>query len=66
MSSLDSLPQDQRAVWRTMFDHYVFGAHGDPAAHLDPADRGVLGTLSPELVKQMQSILLRSLNRPLD
>jgi hypothetical protein len=61
--TLKSLPQDQRAVWRMMFDHYVFGANGDPAAHLDPADRGVLGTLSPELIKQMQSILLRSLNR---
>jgi hypothetical protein len=61
--TLKGLPPDQRAVWRMVFDHYAFGVNGDPAAHLDPVDRGVLGTLSPELVKQMQTILIRSLSR---
>jgi hypothetical protein len=43
LSSLRALPDDQRAVWRTIFDHLVFQVNGDPAAHLPPEVQGVLG-----------------------
>ena len=43
LTSLRGLPDDQRAVWRSLFDHYVFGANGDPAAHLPPDVKGILG-----------------------
>ncbi|MFK4985615.1 hypothetical protein ACI4B7_27705, partial [Klebsiella pneumoniae] len=48
MAALRHLPPDQRRSWRAMFDHYVFAAGGDPAAHLPPAARGILGAESAE------------------
>ena len=44
-----------------IFDHYVFRKNGDPAAHLDPKYRGLLGTLTPELIAGARDVLLRSL-----
>ncbi len=61
MLAVRHLPADQRAVWRLFFDHYVFGVNGDPAAHLNPSDHGILGPLSSDLIKQVQAFLLRSL-----
>jgi hypothetical protein len=55
--ALKHLPPEQRAVWRTVFDHYVFGANGDPAAHLPPDARGVLGAPTPELLGRLRATL---------
>ncbi|MEI9928445.1 MAG: cupin-like domain-containing protein [Sphingomonas sp.] len=32
--ALRGLPEEQRAVWRMVFDQFVFAANGDPVAHL--------------------------------
>lgn len=64
MLALRDLPPVQRRVWRAVFDHYVFEMNGDPAAHLAPEHRGVLGQLTPEYRKRVTSLLLQSLNRP--
>ncbi|HVI59937.1 MAG TPA: cupin-like domain-containing protein [Luteimonas sp.] len=45
--ALRGLPPAQRAAWRTVFDHYVFG-DADPVAHLPEGRRGMLGALTPE------------------
>ena len=42
-----SLPPAERAAWRELFDHYVFGDE-DPAAHIPEARRGWLGDLDAE------------------
>ena len=55
--ALKHLPPEQRQVWRAIFDHYVFEANGDPAEHLPPHARGVLGEPTPELVARMRSTL---------
>src|SRR5678816_275306 len=55
--ALKHLPPDQRDVWRTMFDHYVFGANGDPGEHLPEHARGVLGELTPQLLARMRATL---------
>jgi hypothetical protein len=55
--ALKHLPADQREVWRTVFDHYVFASGGDPAAHLPPAVRGVLGEPTPDLLGRMRATL---------
>lgn len=61
--ALRGLPDNQRAVWRMLFDHYVFQTDGDPAAHL-PADvKGVLGPITPEKVARMRATLTEALSR---
>jgi len=52
------LPEDQRAVWRRMFEHYIFG-ETDPAAHLPPHAKGIMGAPSPRLFGQMREMLRR-------
>src|ERR1700733_1554025 len=61
--SLRHLPENQRAAWRAVFDHYVFQTGGDPVAHLPPDSRGALGAMTPELAAQIKAGLLRRLNR---
>jgi hypothetical protein len=39
-----------------MFEHYIFG-EADPAAHLPPHAKGILGPPSPRLFQQMKAIL---------
>jgi hypothetical protein len=63
LTSLRGLPDDQRAVWRALFDHYIFGANGDPGAHLPPDVKGILGPITPEQVAWTREALLQSLNR---
>ena len=48
-STLDTLPERERAVWRSWFEHYVFGAGHDAVAHLPPQARSVLGETTPEM-----------------
>ena len=63
LMSLRGLPDDQREVWRMLFDHYVFQTEGDPAAHL-PADvKGVLGPITPALVGRMRATMVEALSR---
>ena len=64
MASLRDLPLGEREVWRTMFDHFVFLANGDPAAHIPPDRRGALGDLTPQQLAFVRSTLLRELGRP--
>jgi len=54
--ALKSLPPAERAAWRTLFGHYVFGDE-DPAAHLPPERRGVLGPLTPELEARLRKLM---------
>ena len=55
--ALKTLPPEQREVWRTIFDHYVFCANGDPAAHLPDGVKGILGPATPEQLGRMRATL---------
>jgi len=55
--AIKTLPQSQREVWRMLFDHYVFGANGDPAAHLPPHAQGMLGELDLKKKHELRSTL---------
>lgn len=55
------LPPAQRAAWKTIFDHYLFEANGDPAAHIPTDRKGVLGPLTPWLAHTVRAYLKRSL-----
>jgi len=45
--NLRALPAPVREAWRALFDHYVFGTHGDVSAHIPEQRRGVLGDITP-------------------
>lgn len=61
--SFEDIPDEQRAAWRAMFDHFVFHADGDPNAHIPEGRRGIRGTLSAEsktrLRKQLGQMMVR-------
>jgi hypothetical protein len=59
IASVSCLPQPQRDAWRAMFEHYVFRPEGDPAAHLAPEHRGILGQPTPELRRRVWQFLQR-------
>jgi hypothetical protein len=61
--TMKDLPPSERAAWRTLFDHYIFGANADPVAHLPEEARGMLGRRTPELVAKVKQMLLRALSR---
>jgi hypothetical protein len=63
--SIKGLPSEQRQAWRTVFDHYVFCASGDPAEHLPPDVRGVLGEPTPQQLAMMRATLRQALQRVL-
>jgi hypothetical protein len=56
-----TVPPERLAAWRLWFDHYVFRANGDPAAHLAPQHRGILGESTPPLRQRFRQFLLRTL-----
>jgi hypothetical protein len=61
--ALRDLPPEQREVWRTMFEYYVFTAGEKSLAHLPPAQRGMLGPPSPERAQAIRQILARAFSR---
>ena len=61
--ALRTLPDDQRAAWRLMFDHLVFRTGGDPVAHLPLSAQGVLGPVDADMAERMRATLLQNLGR---
>lgn len=58
------LPPAQRDAWRNLFDHYVFDASADTAAHLPPAARQILNSpLDGDATRALRARLIRRLNR---
>ncbi len=55
-----SLPPAERAAWRALLDHYVFGDE-DPAAHIPPGRRGILGGLTPAQLAEFRETIRRYL-----
>ncbi|WP_347259971.1 cupin-like domain-containing protein [Rudaea sp.] len=53
-----SLPPAEKRAWRTLLDHYVFGAD-DPAEHIPAERRGMLGALTPEQVAKLRETIRR-------
>ena len=62
--TLSRLPAERRAAWSEYFDAFVFQEHGDPAAHLAPEHRSVLGEPTPQLRQYIKQYLMRGLQRP--
>ncbi len=61
--SLRDLPPAQRDAWRALFDHYIFDADEETAAHIPTAARGVLAPMNDHSARQLRSMLLNRLKR---
>ena len=55
--AIKTLPAEQRAVWRMVFDHYVFALEGDPVEHLPERARGLLGEPNRQQLGRMRATL---------
>ena len=61
LTTLRDLPADERRAWRMHFDHYIFAANGDPAAHLPADRRGVLGPMTPQRFDAVRRRIIKAL-----
>ncbi len=61
--TLRDLPPVQRDAWRALFDHYVFDADAQTAAHIPAAARGMLAPMNDTIARRLRSMLLNKLNR---
>jgi hypothetical protein len=51
-----------KQAWKAIFNHFVFG-EADPAAHLPPHARGILGDLPPEAAARIRDALVTQLQK---
>ena len=63
MLAIRDLPDDEKAHWRAMFDHYVFANGSDVVDHIPEAARGVLAPLTADTAGRLRAFLLRALSR---
>ncbi|WP_345725591.1 cupin-like domain-containing protein [Qipengyuania proteolytica] len=61
--TLRDLPAEEKAIWRELFDHYVFTAGPEVTDHIPEAAQGILARLTPETASQLRTYLLRTLNQ---
>ena len=61
--SVRDLPPRQRAAWRTIFDHYVFGADESVYEHIPEPGRGCLAPLDEDGAKKLRAQIINLLNR---
>ena len=63
LMSLRDLPPAQRQAWRAVFDHYIFEADEQTAAHIPSGARGALDPLTQDQARHLRAFLLNRLNR---
>lgn len=63
LMNIRSLPADERAHWKNLFDHYIFDATPDSIAHIPVEKLGVLGEMDEMSARRLRSQLLNRLNR---
>ena len=57
------LPENEKQLWRQLFDHYVFGDPSTATDHIPDGARGILDPLDAETAGRIRANLLRSLSR---
>ncbi len=63
LMNIRSLPEDERAHWKNLFDYYIFDSNPDNTAHIPQEKLGVLGELDEMAARRLRSQLLNRLNR---
>ncbi|MEL7311056.1 MAG: cupin-like domain-containing protein [Pseudomonadota bacterium] len=55
------LPEQERRLWRQMFDYYLFDANESTHEHIPSAARGFLGEMTEEQSQRLRAFLIASL-----
>ncbi len=63
MLAIRDLSDADKAIWRQLFDFYVFGNGPAVTEHIPEGARGVLDPLTPQTAGRIRAFLLRSLSR---
>ncbi len=63
MLAIRDLPAADKAIWRELFDHYVFDNGPLVTDHIPVGARGVLDPLTAESAGRLRAFLLRTLSR---
>jgi hypothetical protein len=61
--AIRDLPENEKELWRQMFDFYVFGDPAAAGAHIPDKARGILAPLDAGQAGKIRANLLRSLSR---
>lgn len=61
--AIRDLPPEDKAIWRALFDHYVFENDASVTDHIPEDARSVLAQLTPESAGRLRAFLLRTLSR---
>ena len=61
--ALRDLPDDQRAVWRALFDNFVFTNAEIALGHIAPDKRGLLGPPSQKRLQEVRSLLAQAFGK---
>lgn len=60
--ALRDLPDEDKVIWRDLFDHYVFENGPDSTDHIPAGSRGILAPLDSASASRLRAFLLRMLN----
>lgn len=64
MMTIRDLPEEEKKIWRDLFDHYIFGADGAAVcAHIPPIAQGALAPMNEDRARGIRAFLLNRLNR---
>ena len=63
MLAIRDLPDNEKKIWRDLFDYYIFNNSDDVVAHIPELARGILGPMTAENASKIRTFLLRALNQ---
>lgn len=63
MLSLRALPQEEKAAWRALFEHYIFADDAEQQDHIPDHAQGKLAPLDQQAARRLRAQLLNNLNR---
>lgn len=63
MISLRDLPNEQRQIWKNLFDHYVFSPKNENFEHIPENAKGILGKISKVIADDGMDRLSKKLKR---
>lgn len=60
--AIRELPRNERAIWRDLFDYYVFESKPEVTDHIPEQGHGILGPMTPRSAARIRNHLIRMLS----